>query len=308
MKIIFAGSPAFAIPALNALYESGADIVAVITQPDKPVGRKRILTPTPVKERARLLNIPVYDFQRLRDNVKAVKEIGAELMITCAYGQLLTQDILDCFEKGVWNLHASMLPELRGASPVQSAILGGKAHTGITVMKTELSLDTGDMLCVKRLEIGDSTYGELEERLSYLAAEAAVEALGYIESGNSQLLVQDEAAATYCKKINKEDGKINFANSAEDICRLIRAMNPNPVAYCMQNGNILNVLRADVCDCTETVCENYGTVICADKRGIKVACKDGAVRITELIPAGGKKMSAADYVNGRKIKAGDKLD
>ena len=176
MKIVFAGSPEFAVPALNALVSHGANIAAVITQPDKPVGRKKILTPTPVKQRARELDIPVYDFAKIRDHAAEVKAIGADIMITCAYGQLLTQDILNCFEKGVWNLHASLLPELRGASPIQSAILEGKTHTGVTVMKTELSLDTGDMLLVKRTEIGNKTYGELEETLSNLAAEAAVEA------------------------------------------------------------------------------------------------------------------------------------
>ena len=309
MKIVFAGSPAFAVPALNALYEKGADIAAVITQPDKPVGRKKILTPTPVKVRAKDLNIPVYDFAKIRDHAEEVKSIGADLMITCAYGQLLTQDILNCFKKGVWNLHASLLPELRGASPIQSAILEGKTQKGITVMKTELSLDTGDMLLVKKAEIANKTYGELEEELSHLAAEAAVEALGYLERGETQLLMQNEAKATYCKKIQKEDGKINFENSAEDICRLVRAMNPSPVSYCNQNGNILNILRAQVCADGESAGgEKYGTVLSADKRGIKVKCKDGAVNITELIPAGGKKMSAADYVNGRKIKAGDILD
>lgn len=305
MKIVFAGSPAFAVPALNALYESGADIAAVITQPDKPVGRKKILTPTPVKIRARELDILVYDFEKIGGHVKEVKAIGADLMITCAYGQLLTQEILNSFEKGVWNLHASLLPELRGASPIQSAILYGKTHTGVTVMKTELSLDSGDMLLVKRTEIGEKTYGELEAELSRLAAEAAAEALAYLE-GEPQLLMQDEARVTYCKKIKKDDGRISFESSAEDICRLVRAMNPEPVAFCYHNGNILNVLRASICvNAPNAEC---GTVVRADKRGVTVACGNGAVTITELIPAGGKKMSAADFVNGRKIKAGDRLD
>lgn len=306
MKIVFAGSPEFAVPALNALVSHGADIAAVITQPDKPVGRKKILTPTPVKQRARELDIPVYDFAKIRDHAAEVEAIGADIMITCAYGQLLTQDILNCFKKGVWNLHASLLPELRGASPIQSAILEGKTYTGVTVMKTELSLDTGDMLLVKRTEIGDKTYGELEETLSHLAADAAVEALEFLQSGKTQLLMQDEAKATYCKKINKADGKISFANSAENICRLVRAMNPQPVAYCMQGENPLNILRAEAC-ADESQAE-AGTVISADKHGVKVKCKNGAVNILELIPSGGKKMSAADYSNGRKIKAGDKLD
>ncbi|MDE6613261.1 MAG: methionyl-tRNA formyltransferase, partial [Clostridia bacterium] len=247
MKIIFAGSPEFAVPALNALYENGAEIAAVITQPDKPVGRKKILTPTPVKVRARELKIPVYDFSKIREHADGVKNIGADAMFTCAYGQILTQEILDCFPCGVWNLHASLLPEFRGASPIQSAILAGKTHTGITVMKTELEMDTGDILLVKRTEIANKTYGELEQTLSLLAAEAAVEALSLLESGKTQLLIQDEAKASYCKKINKQDGKINFENSADEICRLVRAMNPQPVAYCNQGENVLNILRAEAC-------------------------------------------------------------
>ena len=303
MKIVFAGSPEYAVPALKAVHEKYG-VAAVITQPDKPVGRKKVLTPTPVKVEARKLNIPVYDFAKIRNSVEEVKAIGADIMITCAYGQLLTQPVLDCFEKGVWNLHASLLPKFRGASPIQSAILAGETHTGVTVMRTELELDSGDILLVKRCEIGDKTCAELSEVLSTLSAEAAVEAVGLIEKGNLQLLMQDEAKVTFCKKIQKSDCKIDFSSSAGDICRLIRAMNPEPFAYCEQNGLILNILRATEDDGDGEV----GEVISADKKGIVVKCGSGAINIEELQPAGGKIMKAADYVNGRKIKAGDKLD
>ena len=303
MRIVFAGSPEYAVPSLKALLER-FNVVAVITQPDKPVGRKKVLTPTPVKVEAQKLNIPVYDFDKIRNHIDEVKSIGADIMITCAYGQLLTQEVLDCFKEGVWNLHASLLPKYRGASPIQSAILGGETHTGVTVMKTELALDTGDILLVKRCEIGDKNCTELSEVLSRLSAEAAVEAVELIEKGNVQLLMQDEAKATFCKKIKKDDGKINFSGSAGDICRLIRAMNPDPLAFCNLNGAVLNILRA-----TETGGEGeVGEVISADKKGIVVKCGQGAIRIEELQPAGGKVMKAADFVNGRKIKAGDKLD
>ena len=303
MKIIFAGSPEYAVPALKAVHERFG-VCAVITQPDKPVGRKKVLTPTPVKVEAQKLNIPVYDFVRIRNCVDEVKALGADIMITCAYGQLLTQEVLDCFDKGVWNLHASLLPKFRGASPIQAAILAGETHTGVTVMRTELALDSGDILLVKRCEIGDKNCAELGEVLSRLSAEAAVEAVELIEAGNPQLLMQDEAKVSFCKKIQKSDCKIDFSHSSGDICRLIRAMNPDPYAYCEQNGNILNILRAIPVDGKGET----GTVICADKKGIVVACGKGAVRIEELQPAGGKVMKAADYVNGRKIKAGDKLD
>lgn len=305
MKIVFAGSPEYAVNSLNALYEAGYDIAAVITQPDKPTGRKKIPVPTPVKARAEALGIPVCDFAKIRDHAEEVRAIGADIMITCAYGQILTQEILNCFPQGVWNLHASLLPEFRGASPVQSAILAGETHTGVTVMKTELSLDTGDILMVKRCEIGEMNCAELSEKLSLLSAEAAVEAVKLLVSGQNQLLMQDEAKATYCKKIEKRDAKIDFNRSSADICRLIRAMNPEPIAYCNQGGTVLNVFRAEqvAADGGEV-----GEVFKADKSGVYVRCGEGAIKICELLPAGGKKMKAADYVNGRKIKAGDRLD
>ena len=171
-------------------------------------------------------------------------------------------------------------------------------------MKTELSLDTGDILLVKRCAIDNMTYGELSEKLSELSAQAAVEAVELLLGGDPLLLMQDEAKATLCKKIQKGDGKIDFGNSPEDICRLIRAYNPQPTAFCNQGGSVLNVLYAEPCEGTGDI----GTVICADKRGICVACGSGAVLIKQLQPAGGKVMNAADYVNGRKIKAGDRLD
>lgn len=303
MKIVFAGSPEYAVPSLIALHEKFG-LAAVITQPDKPVGRKNVLTPTPVKQAAEKLNIPVYDFMKIRNSVEELKSLNADIMITCAYGQLLTQEVLDCFPLGVWNLHASLLPKFRGAAPIQSAILAGETNTGVTVMRTELSLDTGDILLVKRCEIGDMNCAELGKVLSSLSAEAAVEAIPLIEGGKAQLLLQDEAKATFCKKIKKSDCKIDFSNSAEDICRLIRAMNPEPLAYCNQNGNILNILSATPVDGNG----RKGEVISADKRGIIVACGRGAIKVSALQPAGGKVMKSADYVNGRKIKAGDILD
>ena len=305
MKIIFAGSPQFAVPVLEKLLDSGKEVVAVITQPDKPVGRKQILTPTPVKACALSHGIPVYDFKRIRENCDTLRALGADIMITCAYGQLLTEEVLNCFKGGVWNIHASLLPKYRGASPIQSAILGGETHTGITVMKTELSLDTGDILLVKRCEVGNLTCGELTEKLSVLGAEAAVEAVTLLEEGKTQLLMQDEAKATLCKKVKKEDGKLDFSHSPQHMCRLIKAFSPAPAAFCNFNGSILNIYNAEICAFNGG---KIGEVISADKHGIAVQCNGGAILITELQPAGGKRMKAADFVNGRKIKVGDFLD
>jgi methionyl-tRNA formyltransferase len=304
MKIVFAGSPKFAVPALSALVENGFDVVAVLTQPDKPMGRKKDLTPTPVKEYAKGNGIPCYDFERVRDRVEDIKAINADIMITCAYGQILTREVLDAFPLGVWNLHASLLPKFRGASPIQSAILCGEEYTGVTVMKTELALDSGDILLVKRCAVGNKTAGELSDELSKLSAEAVLELVNYIESGDVQLLMQDEAKVTFCKKIQKSDAKLDFNLSADKLCNVIRGMNPEPMAFCTHNSLTLNILNATPC-----VGEGKaGEVISADKTGFKVACGKGAILVTEILPAGGKKMKASDFVNGRKIKVGDYLD
>ena len=305
LKIVFAGSPGFAVPTLKKLTEAGKNIVAVVTQPDKPTGRRQILTPTPVKECALSFGIPVYDFPKIRDSVQTLKGLGADIMITCAYGQILTQDVLDCFPQGVWNIHASLLPKFRGASPVQAAILAGETQTGVTVMKTELSLDTGDMLLVKRCDIGGNTCRELWLRLSDLGADAALDAVNELEKGNPQLLIQDDSKATYCGKFTKADCKLDFGENAQTVYRKIKAFSLYPGAYCLLNGQMLNILNAELCESGEG---RTGELFRAHKRGVAVNCVGGAVLITELQPSGGKIMKAADFVNGRKIKAGDVLE
>lgn len=306
MKIIFAGSPEYAVPSLRALVESGRQVVAVITQPDKPTGRKRILTPTPVKAYAAELGIPVYEFTKIREHVQEVKAIGADVMFTCAYGQILSKEILLSFPMGVWNLHASLLPKYRGASPVQSAILAGETYTGVTVMHTEVELDTGGILLVKRCEIGERTSGELFEALSLLSAQAVIEAAELLEKGHTQVLMQDEGQATYCKKIEKSDAKIDFTKDAKSVKNLINAMSPQPLACCALGGVQLNIIKAEIAE----ECEGAaGEVVAADKKnGIIIKCGKGAVRLLSAQFAGGKALQAADLINGRKIKVGDVLD
>ena len=303
MRIVFAGSPEYSVPALISLHEKFG-ISAVITQPDRFVGRKKILTPCPVKAATQKLGLPVLDYEKISLHAEEVKKLNADIMITCAYGQILSKEVLSAFPKGVWNLHASLLPKYRGASPIQSAILAGEKFTGVTVMKTELSLDSGDILLVKRCEIGDRTCGELKDTLSLLSAEAAVEAVSLLERGDVQLLMQDEANVTFCKKINKEMAKIDFTKSSEEVVRLIKAMSPEPAAYCLLNGVTLNIFDAK----TTPLEGNAGEVLFSDKRGVCVACGNGAVIFDELQLAGGKRMKSADFANGRKIVTGDKLD
>lgn len=304
MKIVYAGSPQYAVAPLKALLDAGYGVVAVLTQPDKPVGRKRVLTPTPVKSFALLKGLPVYDFARVRDHVDELRKAGADVMITCAYGQILTDGILNAFPLGVYNLHASLLPSYRGASPIQSAILAGEEYTGVTVMKTELALDCGGILLVKRCRAAGKTCGELSDELSLLSAEAAVEAVRILGEGEPRLMLQDGSRATYCKKISKADAAVDFKKPAEQVANLINAMSPSPAAFANFGGGAVNLLKAEPCG-GEGEC---GTVLSADKSGIVIACGVGAVKVAKLQFAGGKPLSAADAVNGRKIKAGDKFD
>lgn len=304
MKIVYAGSPEYAVAPLRALLNAGKQVVAVITQPDKITGRKRLLTPTPVKSFALSRGIPVFDFVKIADHAEEIAAIGADLMITCAYGQILTQAVLSAFPLGVYNLHASLLPKFRGASPIQSAILAGEEYTGVTVMKTELSLDSGAILSVKRCAVGKATCGELSEKLSALSAEAAVEAVDILEKGNPSLLIQDEGLATYCKKIKKEDAAVDFSAISRRVANLINAMSPSPAAFANLNGAPVNLLKAEGAEGSGEA----GVVLSADKKGVVVACGDGAVNILTLQFSGGKPIAAADAVNGRKIKAGDRFD
>ncbi|MCM1438645.1 MAG: methionyl-tRNA formyltransferase [Roseburia sp.] len=304
MKIIYAGSPEYAVAPLKALVSMGYNVVAALTQPDKPAGRKKVLTPTPVKEYARSLGIPVYDFSRVRDHAAELKGLGADVMFTCAYGQILSEEILKTFPLGVYNLHASLLPEFRGASPIQSAILSGCEYTGVTVMKTEPELDSGAILLVKRVKIDGRTCGELSAELSKLSAEAVLEAAQILDGGEPQLMLQDEARATYCKKISKQDAAVDFTKPAAAVANLINAYSPSPAAYANLNGCAVNFLKAALKEGAGEI----GEVLSADKNGIVIACAGGAVNITRLQFAGGKPLTASEAVNGRKIKAGDRFD
>lgn len=304
MKMVFMGSPEFAVPPLRALKEAGYEVVAVVTQPDKPVGRKGVLTPTPVKSYAESAGIPVYCFPKIREHAEEIKKLGADVAVTCAYGQLLTQEILDIFPMGVYNLHASLLPLFRGASPIQSAIWAGCERTGVTVMKTELAMDSGDILLTKSLETGGKTCGELSAELSQLSAAAAVEAIELLRGGNFKLTPQNGAEATFCRKIFKEDARVDFSADSKTVANLINAFSPSPAAFAFLGGAAVNLLKASVCNGAG----ESGSVLSADKRGIVIACGNGAVNITRLQFAGGKVIAAADAVNGRKVKAGDKFD
>ena len=311
MKIVFAGTPDFAVAPLQQIIDAGFEVVGVITQTDKPQGRKGILTPPPVKVLAEKYSLPVLQLIKIRDEVEAVKALGGDILITCAYGQILTQAVLDAFPMGVWNIHAGLLPQYRGASPIQSCILNGETETGVSIMKTELGLDCGDVLLVEKTPITETeTYGELSDRLSLLGAELIVKALPLLESGNYTLTPQGESGVNVVRKINKEQALVDFSKPAKEIINLIRGMNPAPVAYALLAGEKVNLYRAERAILTEeeqSVCDN---AVCGEvlsdkpKRGLLIKCQDGAVKLLEVQAAGGKRISGGDFINGRKAQKG----
>ncbi len=304
MKIAYAGAPAFSVSPLRAILEAGYPVSAVITQPDKPVGRKGVLTPTPLKAFAAERGIPVYTFQKIRDCADEVRAIGADVLVTCAYGQILTQEILDAFSQGVYNIHASLLPRWRGASPIQHAILAGDRVTGVTIMRTDIGLDTGDMLRVGETAISeDDTAETLALRLTDLGGKLIVEALKDLEAGRAVFTKQNEDTATLCKKIKKQDCALDLKKSADELCRLIRAMNPEPLAFTRLHGKLVNVFFAEALN--DNAAGAIGEVVRADKTGIYVKAGAGILKIVQMQLEGGKKLSACDLVNGRKVVVGD---
>ena len=307
MKIVYAGTPRFAVAPLKKIIGEGYGVAGVVVQPDKPQGRKGLLAPPPVKAFALERGLTVFQPQKIRAETDALKALGGDILITCAYGQILTQEVLDLFPLGVWNIHASLLPKYRGASPIQSAVLNGERETGVTVMKTALGLDTGDILLFLKTEIGEKeTFGELSDRLSLLGAEALLKALQSIEKGNFALVKQRDEDAVLTRKIAKESAKIDFSLPAEKIVNLVRGMNPEPTAFAEIEGARLNVFCAERAVCPEGSEGAAAGEILSDtpKQGFLVKCGDGAVKLAEVQAAGGRRMKGSDFLNGRKVKKG----
>lgn len=303
MKIVFAGTPEFAVAPLKKIYERFG-VAAILTQPDKPQGRKGILTQSPVKSFAKAHQIPILQPEKLKYDVDPVKEIGADLMVTCAYGQILTQEVLDLFPRGVWNIHASLLPLYRGAAPIPRAIIDGCKETGVTIMKTDVGLDTGDILSQRTIGIGEAdTCGTLSDKLSSLGAEMIADALEAIKNGTYVLKKQGEG--TVSKKVYRTEA--DFEKPAHEVSCLIRGLSPAPLAFGNIGGLTINFYHAEAVE-TDSDAEAGTVVCCSPKRGLVVKCGEGAVRISDLQPAGGKRMKDKDFCNGRKIQEGQRFD
>jgi methionyl-tRNA formyltransferase len=307
MKLLFAGTPQFAVPSLDALLKAGHRIAAVYTQPDRPAGRGRKLAASPVKEFALGQGIEVRQPVNLKDRAAEITALGADAMIVIAYGVLLPPDVLAAPRLGCFNVHASLLPRWRGAAPIARAIEAGDAHTGVTVMQMEAGLDTGPMLLkvVTPIEATD-TAATLHDRLSTLGAEALIDALEKLERGELRPEMQNGAIACYARKLRKEEALLDWNTATDVLDRKVRAFNPWPVATTRWNGKVLRVW--DACPSARFSPGVPGEVIAADADGVHVLTADGALVLTRLQAEGGKPLAAAEFLNGCRIRPGDRLE
>lgn len=308
MRIVFMGTPQFSVPSLRALIESGYEIVGVFTQPDRPKGRGGKVQTSLVKEMALAHHIPVFQPKKIRaDGLEDLVNLAPDLCVTAAFGQILSQAVLDVPKIGTVNVHASLLPRHRGAAPVNWAILQDDKVIGVTTMMTDAGIDTGDMLLRREVPITDAdTAGSLLETLSETGAELLIETIRRLEAGNCPREKQNEADMTYDPILKKEMGKLDFAQSARALFCRVRAMNPWPCAYVPTAGGSLKVWRAEPVNDVRGAAP--GTVLVADARqGLVVAVGDGAIELQEIQAPNGRRMSARAFLAGRTIEAGKLL-
>ena len=306
MRIVFMGTPEFAVPSLKMMIQNGLDVVGVFTQPDRPKGRGNRMTPSPVKTAAAEAGIPVFQPERIRrDGVEDLKGLKPDLCVTAAFGQILSQEILDIPPLGNINVHASMLPKHRGAAPIAYAIMCGDREAGVTTMMMDAGIDTGDILLQEKTEIRESeTCGELTERLSVIGAELLMRTIRALDAGTLRRIPQNESEMTYDPMMDKGMGIADFTADANTVRGLINGLNPWPCVSVPLGNERLKLLRAV---CAEGSGE-AGTVIEADpKTGLTIACGTGAVRILEIQAPGGKRMKPEDYLRGHSIPAGTDL-
>ena len=308
MRIVFAGTPAFAASALQALIEAGHEIVLVLTRPDRPGGRGLKLAAGEVKQLAQQARLPLVQPQTLKDAQLQARlhASGAHAMVVAAYGLILPRPVLELFPAGCINIHASLLPRWRGAAPIQRAILAGDSETGISIMHMEEGLDTGPVYLMRRIPIAAmDTAGTVHDKLAALGARCIVEALPAIADGMLEAVPQSEAGAAYAPKITKNEAAIAWRHEAVEVERQIRAFNPFPGAYSSLRGEPLKVWRGTVAPGSP---ELPGTILRADAQGVVVACGKGALHATELQRAGGKRLAAADFLHGMPLAAGERFD
>ncbi|MFJ7856938.1 methionyl-tRNA formyltransferase [Peribacillus sp. NPDC097206] len=310
-KIIFMGTPDFSVPVLKRIIDEGYEVIAVVTQPDRPVGRKRVLTPPPVKVEAIKQGIPVYQPEKIREKEELEKiiRLKPDLVVTAAFGQILPNELLEAPKFGCINVHASLLPELRGGAPIHYSIIQGKEKTGITIMYMAEKLDAGDILTQAEVVIEElDNVGTMHDKLSKVGADLLADTLPKLLNGELSPIKQDEEKATFAPNIKRSEEKIDWSKTGESIYNHVRGLNPWPVAYTLVNGSVLKIWQ------TKKVKGNAqtspGTIIEVLDEGMVVATgNETAILITELQPSGKKKMPAKNYLIGvgSFIKAGIKL-
>jgi methionyl-tRNA formyltransferase len=310
MRVLFWGTPEFATPPLRALLGEGFEVVGVVTQPDRPVGRSRSkLEPSPVKQVAVEENIAVLQPEKPRSDAEflaAVRRLSPDISIVVAYGNLLSKELIDLPKRGTLNIHASLLPAFRGAAPIQASILSGLSETGVTIMRMVQKLDAGPIVHQLTTPItDDETGGELTLRLSELGALALIEALALMEAGAAKERDQDESAATYAGKIDRDATRIDWTRPAADVARQIRAFDPKPGAWTTHRAADLKVFGARHMRSLHSA--EPGTVTLIDGNGMAVGCGEGEVQILALQPSGKRRLTPADLGNGRGIAVGERL-
>lgn len=303
MRIVFMGTPEFAVPALEQLSTSGHDIILVVSQPDAKRDRGEKVKPTPVKAKAQELGIPVAQPQRIKDNpefYRMLSEAKPDLIVVVAYGKLLPKEILELPSKGCINVHGSLLPKYRGAAPIQRAILEGEDQTGVTLMRMEEGLDTGDMLAWSNTSTEGKTAGMLHDELSVMGADLLMDMLPMIEKDQVSYIPQNNEKASFAPMIFKTDGHVDFSKSAASIERQIRAMNPWPTAYALYHGTQMKLLAGTTKP--ERSAYRPGSILAVTDRGIEIATGDGILCVTKIQMPGKKKMPVADYILGNHIE------
>lgn len=305
MRIVFMGTPEFAVPSLEALVAAGYDVVCAITQPDRPSGRGKKLTACPVKVSALSHGVPVLQFERIRkqEGLDALRALTPDLFVTAAFGQILSQKVLDIPKLGTVNVHASLLPAYRGPAPINWCIIQGETISGVTTMMTNAGIDTGDMLLRREVPIGEKeTAGELTERLAQVGAELLIETLREMEAGSLKRVPQDESKATRQPMLDKATGRIDWTLPAPAIANLVRGVNPWPGAWTtLPDGGTLKVWEAEA----GSGSGKPGEILWAEgKRGMAVACGEGVLNVLTLQAPNAKRMAAADYLRGHPMDAG----
>lgn len=311
MKIIFMGTPEFSVGALESIIQAGHQVLLVVTQPDKPKGRGKEMQMTPVKECALKHDIPVFQPIKIKtpDAVDKLREYDADVFVVAAFGQFLSEDILNMPKYGCINIHASLLPRYRGAGPIQRVILDGEKETGITIMQMDKGIDTGDMLLQSRIKIDEKETGDsLHDKLAAEGAKLIVEALPKIEAGELTAVKQNDEESCYAKMLQKSMGRIDWSMSAEEIERMVRAFNSWPGTYTSYNGKTLKIWESDVCG-KELAEENVaaGTITAVESDAVYVKTGNKDLKITHLQLEGKKRMAVKDFLLGCKMKVGEVL-